>query len=412
VSLLSTSHSTVDVFSLLTFAFVVSSVDVGLVHARRDESFTVNPRTYKRLETAQDFLKEGSFNDSREILEDILKRHRLSSHEKALVYQSLGNVAAGQERIVDAIKMFNHCLTQQALPTQTQQQIKYHLGQLYIATEQYKKAVDIFDQWLEKQMQPSAHADYIIAGALARVGRFQEASALGTRAVSKNPRPPEPWLRLLASVQYKAKNLQAMETTLTILVERFPKRQYWLQLAGILMETGQPQRSLALLEIAYGRGFLDKGQELLTLARHYLNEGLPHKGALFLEQAMQAKTIVSTPENLELLSRAWSMAGEFPQAVETLKEAVLLAGGANLWLPLAKLHFRLGAYKNALEASERCLDIGPKHQTASAWMLIGMSNLSMKKPEAAKSAFEIAELSPEQSHNAQQWLEHIASKIQ
>ena len=229
---------------LLTLAFalgVVGSAEAARKKKKDDKdagkNFTVSEQMYKKLSTAHEALEADQYQKAAEILKQLENRaKRLNAYERALVYQMLGMSQAGQERYKEALVYFEKCLVDSALPNGAIVSTRYTIAQLYMATDEFDKAVQTLEKWFKEVETPNANAYYLLAAAYYQLDQIDKAIAPAETAIKIAKKPKPPWLQLLVGLYYETKQYQKAVKPLETLIVLNPKEEYLTQLGNLLAD--------------------------------------------------------------------------------------------------------------------------------------------------------------------------------
>ncbi len=251
---------------------------------RKAES--VGPWAYKRIERMHADLQDERFDYVIDTLDEMKRNDRLNAHERALMWQGYGYAYIGQEDYEKAADALANCLASEGLPFQAELHTRYNLAQILVMLERPEEAIAEFDKWFPYARKPSPSAYYMAAMAHMQAGHPRRAIEYVDIALANSARPKESWLQLKNAMLVEEKDYEAAEEVLGRLIELFPKKAYWMQLAAIYSETKRPDRALTTLEMVYLQGWLEKESEYLTLAQMYLFNQIPYQAAEVLRDGL------------------------------------------------------------------------------------------------------------------------------
>jgi len=365
---------------------------------------------YEGLTEAQEAMEAENWSEARARLEELLEGPELNSHEEALVRNSLGYVHSGQERYGQAIASFQEALALEGLPESAQLNTQYNLGQLLMMTEQYEEGIEVLESWFAEAKNPAASAYILLANAHAQREDYEEAWRWAEQGLAKMQDPRENWMRLGAQLNLQLENYDTARRWLERLVERWPRKSYWMQLVAVYGQKDQQRKALVAMEMAHRQGFLDESSELVRLAQLYLYNELPYEAAVLLEQGLEDGSIEGDADNWEMLANAWSNAREYDRAVTPLRKAARLSKDSDLWLRLGQLHLDAERWAKAESALREALAAGNLDDPGQARIMLGISLFQRDYLEKARSVFERARAHGGISSQAEQWLEVIAAR--
>ncbi len=372
---------------------------------------TVSEWAYRRLSKAQELLAKSP-REALAVMEEMSRRQRLNDHERALMWQTFGYIYSTLERYKEAAAAFENCLSFGALPEGAALDTQYNLGQLYLTMGETQRAVDVFKAWLGKVENPSPAATYVVAMAYARNKDPRTALAFAEDAVKRTEKPAEGWLQLVLSLQFELKQYKRVAETLRTLINRFPRKTYFMQLSAVYAELKDEPRSLAVMELAHAQGFLTQPTELSNLAQFRLQQGLPHQAAALVAKAVGEGRLPRDLKTLQLWAIAAMQARDFDAALGPLAEAAALAETGEPFVQLGQLQLGREDYRAAAAAFQAGIDKGGLADPGNAYVLLGIAHYSAKKMVAARQAFEKAITFERSRKNAEQWLRTVEQQGQ
>ncbi|MDG2307776.1 MAG: tetratricopeptide repeat protein [Candidatus Binatia bacterium] len=406
------------VLMLLLAAFLVGGVGFGASDGfAADKRDKPKPQTkkvkavgqwaYKRLNAAHEALAEEKYGEATEELNDMKGNSKLNEHEQALMWQTFGYVYSAQAKYKQSIDAFEKCLALGGLPDVAQLNTQYNLAQLYVVREKYKQAAVTFGKWMAATENPPAEAHYMYAIPLLQLGRKKEALVQAEKALAKAKTPKEPWLQLALSLYFENKRYRDAAGVLEILVTRFPKKAYWMQLSAVYSELNQHKRALGALEMAYLQGMLKDDRELTNLAQLYLYNEVPYKAARVLEKAMAEGKVKGNAKSWELLANAWLNARERDKALRPLEKAAALSSKGQLYLRLAQVQIDREQWGPARGSLAKALSKGGLPDRGGAQFLLGIAAVSGSQWTEAEKAFEASSEYEDRKAASREWLAHI-----
>ena len=360
---------------------------------------------------AQNALRENKFKDGIKAAKALQSRGRLNKHEQALVLQTLGYLYAGQEKLDLAAKTLQECWDLKSLPKATQDGILYNIGQIYMAQEKPKQAVKAFDVWLQTAAKPSNSALYTIAAANYQIKRYRKAVQLGERAVKTGKRKPtDGLLQLLLSCYVELKQYRPAIRVMSTLLKRHPERRNsWIQLAAMYSQVNDDKRALAVMELAYRAGVLEKKTDFIQLGQRLLSEEIPFKAGKVLQTALKDGKIERNAESTKLIATAWVQSRDTDKAAPALNAAGKLAKDGELYYRLAQLELERENWKKAVSAAEKAIKKGGLKSKGQVYLLIGISHLRDGNLDSSRKAFERASKQKGTERPAKSWIKFLAS---
>jgi tetratricopeptide (TPR) repeat protein len=379
----------------------------------REAVVGMDERVFKIVDEAQMLFDAEDLEGALEVLNKAHERS-MTSYETAQVLRLTGLIHYQAERLQDAIGAYEEALAQEDLPDSMIASLMGSLARLNLMEDRNVRAEELLRQLLTLPNQDTADNRVLLASALIRQEKFEEALAPLESAIEEaraaGRQPSENWLSMLASVYYSLEDLEAMREVIRELAEVYPRAQYLMNLAALHGQLGDRQKQLALVEAMLDDGRIQQGRQLKMLASLFLAEDLPHKAARVLDTGLADGRIEEDTQTLELLSQAWYLAQEFDRAIPPLERAAAMAETGELYMRLAGLHMDAYQWPEAESAAERAIAAGGLQQEGRAWLIRGMAAAQRERFDAAEDFFERAKGYESTRTYADQWLNYVASE--
>ncbi len=397
-------------FLLLAISLWLAGTCPSTLHA--GEKQRLSQKTYKTLIAARETLAAGNATKAVSNLQTLLATLPEKPYEQAVVLQSIAHAHISQEEYRLAIPPLRESLDLDVLPSEPQQQSRYSLIRLYMATEDFSKAIDLLKLWFAQAEPPRLEAYVILATAYLQLEHYQEAIEPLRKAIEMSQEPRENLHQSLLGIYSELQQYDQCVALLHTMLKLFPNRPaYWHQLVGIQLTREKNHDALAVMELAHLRGHLMKEQELINLVQLYMYLDVPHKAAALMQKEMDQGRINKTPENLEHLANAWLAAREMDRSIAAMEQAVAAdTKNIKLSLRLAQLYVENELWEEAAEQLQQTLK--GKHlkdnAAGQAWLLLGIARIQTdKNKNDAALAFNEAAKFNTTREKATQWLTYL-----
>jgi len=406
---------------LLLFACVLASLTVWgqeeldddrKILKHRDGSQAMSEPTYRRLNIIHEKLAEDAYVEALSLLQR-MDNTNLNDYEEALVLQTYGFVYIQQGQHKPAVEHFEKSLAIDALPGAAQQGMLYSLAGLYLAEEQYQKAIDTMRRWFRYEADPVAEAYMIIGTAFTQMERFDDALPYVQKAIQKSEKPIENWYTLELAIHFENDRFREAITVLKKMVQFWPdKPNYWDMLSGAQRHLKQDKEALDTMMLAYTKGLVKEERKVVSLAQLNMILDIPYTAGIILEAGMSGGTVEASKENLDLTLQAWLSAREYARAVRTIDRLGPLAEDGSYFMRKAGIHNELGEWAQVAVATEQALQKG-LDDPADAHILAGMAYTELRQFDQAISTFRKARDAGDdkQRRNANGWIEFVEEKI-
>jgi tetratricopeptide (TPR) repeat protein len=383
--------------------------ELGAERKRKARLYPVRARISRYLGAAAEEVDDGKPDEAERLLLK-LKPSRLNPYERALVYRLLAYVAYGAGEIEQAIHWFEKVLGEEILPLRDESRIRFNIAQLYASLQRWLEVVNWIDRWIQYTENPDPLGYYLRGIAYYQMEDYDEAISSAETAIDMSPVPKEAWLRLLAALFAQKEDYASATPVIEELVLRYPKKQYWVQIALIYGAREDHTRSLAVQQVAYTNGLMTEDTELRRLARSYLYRELPYPAAKVLSQALEEGKVKRDSESLELLANSWIAAREYDRSLPPLREAAELSADGKLYMRLGQVHMQREEWSQAAENLTKAIDRGDLPEPGAAELLLGIAFYNDSRVDRARSQFARARKHESSRAEADRWLTHIQNE--
>jgi tetratricopeptide (TPR) repeat protein len=174
------------------------------------------------------------------------------------------------------------------------------------------------------------------------------------------------------------------------LIIHYPKKQYWMHLAGMYGEKEQDDKALSAYYAAYTQDMLTRESEVVMLSQRLLNADVPFEAATVLEKGFKAGLIEENEKNLKLLATAYTMSQEMSKAINAWRNATRFTDDGELHYRLAQALANEDRHKEAVKSYQDALDGGELKDLGDVNFWFGISLMQLEDWEDAIKAFRAA----------------------
>jgi tetratricopeptide (TPR) repeat protein len=382
--------------------------------------------TFRRFAEVQELIQpeEGSgqepdLNRALQVLRQIERdRDRLNAYEVATLYNYTAFIHYTQENFAEAIKAYEQVVSQSPMiPLSQEAQTIFTIGQLQMAQEQYREAMQTFRRWARVTPSPINADQYALfaqlfyhlddsPNALLHINEAVRMHEVAGRV------PAENWYGLQRALYFEREDYKNVAVVMQKLVRHYPRHSYWRQLSAIYGLLGREDDRLHALEATYVMGGLDAERDLLNLAYFFLEKDVPYKAAKILDKGInQDKIIEPTARNLELLANSWRMAQEISKSLVEMEKAAQKSEDGELLARLASFYSLNDRFEDSIKAGEQALKRGGVRRPDQLHILIGTANSSLGNHEKALEAFREAAKDKRSQATARQWIDYVEGEM-
>lgn len=386
------------------FIFLISP----LAYAKSEKKF-ISPLLYKKLQKADKLIVQQNYLEALQNLQKIHADIKKNSFEEAVVLRSLASVYGLSENYHKGIDALLKCVQLNVLPEAQQQASLLNLGQLYIATEQYRQAIEILGNWPNIKQKNIGSVEFVLAQAYAQLKQYKQAIIAIEKALSTAKKPAESWYQLQLSLYFSSEKYIKASQLLQQLIRKYPeKKQYWEQLSYIYQLLDQHVKATTIKHLAYRKGILSTEKEIISLVSLLIFIDAPNEGAVILANEFAEKRIKDTAKNWELLANAWAEAQELNKALVALELAAKLSSKGYLYQRIGNIYFAKEEWSQAISAFNKSLQKDRINKIGAIYLALGVSHYEQKQYAKSKHNFIKAEAFKSYKKSAKQWLAYIS----
>ncbi len=394
--------SSVLVTALLTLTLAVGGFAVPTVAEAAEEGQkpqktrrvpSMSEAVYKKLAEGQEAIDAKDYVTAEQVMKNMLERSkRYNGNEIGQVYSMLGYVYFLKEDYRSAIDAYKKVVAQgEDIPEGLEQTTLYTLAQLSFVEGFYTDALKHMEEFISKATNPGPEPRIFMGQVYYQMKDYPAAInqmiAGIDLAKERGLTIKENWWQLLNFLYYEQENMPKTIETLEILVRDYPKRDYWIRLAGMYGQEGQEKKQLHTLQAAYAGDYLSKETDFTNLAGLLMQEEAPYKAAKVMEHGLDDDIIERSSKNLRALGQAWQLAQEVDKAIPVLEDAADLADDGRIYDQLAYVYLEADRYDDCVRSANGALDKGGIRKKQSTYFVRGLCLYNDDKLNDARGSF-------------------------
>ena len=375
-------------------------------------------KVYEALEVVDD---KGEPDPDMETVLSILTELRrdmanLKSYDRSVMWNAWAFVYFSDGKYDQAMDAYYNLINEPEVTIGLRVGALLSLAQLHLVQENYKEGIELILQWMNEVEKVTAQSYSLLGQAYYQTGDFRKSlssmETAVTMAEEEGYKPRENWYVIMAaSIGELKKEIGEKESLLRqidiyeILVNLYPKKQYFIQLGGSYGQLGRERDYMITLKAAHQKDFLNKESEYLALTQLLLLNQNPYWAAqVFVSGQKKMITIIDekteeekvvpvikdTEKNLKLLADAWRMAQEIDKAIPVLEKAANMSKDGESFVLLGNLYLSEDRVEKAVEAINKGLEKGKVKKLSQVYLTLGQAYFELEKFEEAKKNFRIA----------------------
>ena len=344
----------------------------------------IQPTTHKRLQQAEELVRgdeekgtEPDFAAARALLEDMLpregRRSRYNGNELAQVHNMLAFVYWELDRPDLTIHHYEQVLGEVPdISEGMELSTMYQLAKLYFmqgmnnegtsAAEYYNQTLSMMARWMALNEQVGPDVYHFLSQVYYQLDDHPKSIENLETAIRMTQERgnvvKEQWWSMLQSLHYGQENWDRCIEILEVLVNQYPKRDYWITLAAVYGEVDDERRQLLALEAAHVGGFLTKDSDVRSYGSLLLTNGVPYRASTYVKQGLDDGVLEPTLDVLKLRGQALVSAEEIDDAITVFEEAAKMAEDGKIFNMLATLYLDRDKFADCERTAKLALDKG------------------------------------------------------
>ena len=364
----------------------------------------IQEAAHRRLAKAQELIDTDMYQDAMQILQTMADRPRgYNGAERAVVHQMLAYAYYELDNIEKTIEHYEQVLAQmpdisEGMELTTLNQLSklyFQEGQKFDDDRQalpwYQKALTTMREWLAKSEDEGPDAHFYVAQIYYQMKDFnaaiEELELVVRLSRERDIRVREEWWTLLQYLYFDQENWPKVVEILEILVDEYPKRAYWVNLASVYGEMDQADKQLWTMEAAHAGGFLDMETDIRTFGGLLLQNELPHRASTYLKKGFDDEVVERTVSNLQTLGQAYQLAQEVDKAIPILEEAGEMAEDGRTYDLLSSLYLENDEHDKCIRAANNALEKGDIRNPLATRVTLGTCLFNVHNLGDARKVF-------------------------
>lgn len=354
---------------------------------------SLSERVYRKLGEGQELIDVKDYNGAQTLILEALDRSkRYNENEVANLHNMLGYIYYLKEEYDSALREYKIVAAQgEKIPEGLETTTLYTVAQLSYVQEDYDEALRYMEIWISKAQNPSSAPRFFLATVYYQKNDYDRAieqMELGIRiAEERGTTVKEQQWSLLTFLYFEKEDWPNVIDTLKIMVERFPKREHWVRLAGVYGQEGYEKEQMYALESAYTLGFFERKTDYTNLAGLLMQEEVPYRAAKVLVAGLNAEAVERDAKSLQALGQAWQLSQEVDSAIEVYEAAAKLSEDGKIYERLSYLYLEDDQFARCVDSASGALDKGGLRKTQSVHIVKGMCQYNMERLTAARDSF-------------------------
>ena len=360
-------------------------------------SQTLGRRVFTRINEVMELRDMEQFAEALEVLGEIKEdfdRDRLNDREKFVMWQFYANIYQIQEQYDEAIEAYEQILLLENLTQEQLEQTLFYVGSLYYVQEQFRQAIDQFNEYNQIALEPNEDVFFRIGTAHYQLEEFPEAIPFILRNMeilrSKGEDIPKNTYDLLRALYFNVEDYESAYQVLRESIVLFNDPDDWVLLPAVLGQIERFQEQAQSYYVTDSLGYLDSDSQLVNLAAQLYNNDYPYGCARIMERGMADGIIEEDESNLSFLSTCYQIAREDEKAAPPLERAAAMSADGENYARLGRIYATMTEWEKSIDAFNTALEKGGIDRPDQVYLSMARSYMELNRYdegiEAARNA--------------------------
>jgi len=366
---------------------------------------SLSPRMHAQLTKAQTLMDTESWSEAQTFLND-LADGVTQAYPKALIIQSLGQIAIHQDNLKSALKLFQQAYDLQALKAEQNLQLLHSIGQLHCGLDEWRLCREILERWVTMAPEQASADDYImIAQAFSMTEEWVSVIGPVNEALQRRSNAPLSWYQLRVYAHSGQSKWRQSIIAQQALLQSYPKQpDEWRRLVFFHLQREDHKLALASMRIPFQQGLLNTEKDYRQIAQLMLYNGVPYLAGATLTKGFDNNVLTEAVDNLKLLGSAWLLAGEQEKAKHVFSRLVAIDPQRRWMKQLAQLHIQTQSWQQAVEALHAAQKLEPESKLD---LMLGIALINLQQYENARLSLAKAAKDKSLKTKVENWLQYL-----
>lgn len=358
----------------------VAAPDMAKIAERKaKKSQAVGEKAGKAIGKAYELYNAGDVKGAIAILEPI---QPTADFDKAYVWKFLGQMLLDKDQS-RALSLMEKAAKLDVLSFNDQRDLLRNVAELNMMAGKYEQALNYFNKWMDFTGEKDATIELRIANCYYQMKQYAKVIAPADRAIAALPKPNKDPYTMKFAAYYELKQIKKAIEVLETLVVLFPEeKQNWVYLGSFYLTDEQPEKALAILDLAYKQGLLKTENEIKNLANLYNQNNLPYYAASLLEKHVNSGLLKKDRTNLNSIATSYNAAREFAKSAKYFGILGELEKDGDAYRRQGDTLTMIDKNSDAIVAFNKALDLGVKDRGKVHASMIGAYFYQGKMREA------------------------------
>src|SRR5262245_43559576 len=294
---------------------------------KKKEGPKVSPKVAKPLKAAQEAMGKNDWDTALARTLEAKALPELTEQDKYQIEEFLSYIYLKKQDYKNAAVSYDATLASGLVPPEQLVERLKVATPLNFQIQNYPKAIEYGNRWIEAVGAPVADAESLVAQAYYIQDDYpnalKHAQAAIDAARAQGQPVKEPWLQIKLGAQNEADDMTAVAGTLAELVQEFPSHKYWEQLLAVTqqVEETDDRVTLNLYRLMLELDAMRRDTDYVEMAQLAIEAGVPGDAVKVLDKGFANKSLEKddVPRRRALLKEAQTAAAADKKSLASLE---------------------------------------------------------------------------------------------
>lgn len=358
----------------------IAAPDAAKIAERKaKKSQAVGEKAGKAIGKAFELYNAGDVKGAIAILEPI---QPTADFDKAYVWKFLGQLLLDKDQN-RALSLLEKAAKLDVLSFTDQRDLLRTVADLNTMAGKFPQALEYYNKWKDFTGEHDATIEMRIANCYYQMKEYAKVIAPADRAIEAFTKPNKEPYTMKFAAYYELKQIKKAIEVLETLLMLFPgEKQNWVYLGSFYSMDEQPEKALAILDLAYKQGLLKTENEIKNLANLYNQNNMPYYAASLLEKHMNSGLLKKDRSNLMSIATSFNASREFARSAKYFGILGELEKDGDAYRRQGDSLTMIDKNSEAIAAFNKALDLGVKERGKVHASMIGAYFYQGKMREA------------------------------
>ncbi|PHS14068.1 MAG: hypothetical protein COA86_16375 [Kangiella sp.] len=324
----------------------------------------LSERSSKRINRALEKMAEEKYDEALALFVKLLDSTK-DQNVKAITARYIGYLYAQQSKTDGAMKYFSMALDygKGYLQHRDMQDLTQNVASMLFSADKKEDSLTLLERWLKNSIVDNHNVYLLYSAILEDTGKSRESICPAYWSAKVAPKPNKNAFQLMLQGHFNFKDMEGAQAILIQLIKYFPQdKGNWRNLSSIYMQQDNTSEALAIMEMFYVQGMMEKEGDYKQLSAIFAWSEIPYRTAQILKEGLDKKVVEDTEKNWKNVAQNFHIAQEIDKAVYAYGRAADQSSDGENLLKQGELLADDEQFKKAITKLDAALKKGVKDE--------------------------------------------------